>query len=43
MSSNLRADDAVEFNRPCDALPVAIERASTLILARITLITNELK
>ncbi len=63
MSFNLRADDAAEFKRLCDALPVAIERAGhalretfsesadcmaadakvSEILARITVITNELK
>jgi hypothetical protein len=63
MSFNLRADDAAEFNRLCQASPVAIERATHLlretfsesadymaadaqvseILARITVITNELK
>jgi hypothetical protein len=63
MPFKLRADDAAEFNRLCQALPIAIERAGhalrgfcsespgyvaadaevSLILARITLITNELK
>jgi hypothetical protein len=31
MPSNLRADDAAEFNRLCQALPVAIERASHML------------
>jgi hypothetical protein len=63
MPLNLRVDDAAEFNRLCDALPIAIGRAGHAlrnpfsssayclaararvaeILARITLISNELK
>jgi hypothetical protein len=63
MPSNPREDDAAEFNRLCDALPLAIGRAIHVLresfrespdcmeadadvsrlLARITLITNELK
>jgi hypothetical protein len=63
MPFNLRAEDTAEFSRLCDALPVAIERASSVlrksfsdaavyvaadaevsqILARITLLTHELK
>jgi hypothetical protein len=62
MPFKLRAEDAAEFNRPCEALPAAVERATyalgessesagdmaadaevSQILARITLLTNELK
>jgi hypothetical protein len=63
MPFKLRADDADEFNRLCQELPIATQRAGnalressresagyvaadaevSLILARITLITNELK
>jgi hypothetical protein len=63
MPFKLRADDAAEFNRLCQALPLAVERAVqalreasresagyvaadaevSLILARITRITHELK
>jgi hypothetical protein len=31
MPLNLRADDAAEFNRPFEAVPVAIERASDVL------------
>ena len=31
MSSNLQADDAAEFDRPCESLPDAIERAGHVL------------